>query len=112
MWKCWRNYGKQHIKPKMIGEHIVVLRPQQHEIAPAKGLDYIWVFIPFVYLLPDLGLTLMESSHRHRKNGPDKPVDPIVVPGQALMWHAQLKTKRPTAGGAVMLARLYDVTGL
>ena len=82
------------------------------ELKPLTGLDHIWILIPLIPLFPRTGLTLMESSHRHRKNGPDKPYAPVVYPGHALMFHAELTTKRPTMGGAVMVARLYDVTGL
>ena len=116
MWKCWERYGKTHIKPKIVEQHLVLFRPTQQRnttVLEAPSVEkYIWIMAPLNTLHPQLGFTLMESSHRSLKNGPDKPYSPEVLPGQALMFNTQLRKSNPTIGGAVVWARLYDMRGL
>ena len=78
---------------------------------PSEG-EHIWVLVPLQQIEPEEGFTLMTASHRHLMNGNDDPYRPTILPGQALMFDARLRTKGPTVGGGVVFARAYDMTGL
>ena len=55
----------------------------------------------------------MEGSHRKKDKGAkNTPYNPIIKPGQALMFDARLTSLIPQAGGGVLLGRVYDVTGM
>ena len=112
MWRCWERYGKKHIRPKLIEERLTLLSQFQSDLPPLEVGENIWVMIPLVTISPEHNFTLMESSHRKLKNAPDKPYSPTVLPGQALMFNAGLRTGKPKRIGAVAFIRVYDVTGL
>ena len=113
MWRCWERYGKKHITPKRGEQQLFLFRPLWKNIAPYYDVqEYVWVLVPLVTLNPQQNITLMESSHRSLKNGEDKPYNPTVQPGEAFMFHAGLRSSKPLEGGAVVFARVYDVTGL
>ena len=112
VWRCWERYGKKHITPRKMEQQLYLFRPKWKNISPYTAPEYLWVLVPLTTLSPQQNITLMESSHRKLKNGPDKPYNPEVKPGQALMVHAGLRTEKPKEGGGVVFARVYDVTGL
>lgn len=67
----------------------------------------IYVLVPVTILTENLGLpTLMEGTHRNAP--PDKPYNPVLLPGQALMFDARLETSPSIYGGGVALAILFD----
>ena len=111
MWKCWERYGKKHIEPEIVEQHLYLLRPKANgSDNPAEIDEHIWILIPLIPMLPQQSLTLMQSSHRSLKLGYDKPYTPSVQPGQALMYDARLRTRDPAEGGVVVYARSYDMT--
>lgn len=95
----------------LIDQTLHVFQPLHKDIDPFYLKDYIWVLIPLMVLLPRQCLILMEYSHRSLKNGEDKPYNPVVLPGQALMFHKDLRTSRPTVAGGLVFIRVYDMTG-
>lgn len=111
--KCWERYGKKWLKPKIVEQHLNLFMKTKNIMESQDVEEHIWVLVPLVTISQHQGLlTLMEGSHRNIERESNKPYDPIVHPGQALMFDARLRTLDPIAGGGVVFARAYDVTGM
>ena len=102
------------MKPKILEEDLRLFVNTRTVIETSGDQEYIMVFIPLMKVSPNEGLpALMEGSHREKNKGAEnKPYCPIIWPGQALMFHAQLRCRIPKSGGGVLVARVYDVTGM
>ena len=114
MYKCWERYGKKSLKPKIVEEDLRLFVNTRTVIQTSGDKEYIMVFVPLIKMSPNEGLpALMEGSHREKNKGaPNKPYITTLWPGQALMFHARLKSRIPKPGGGVLVARVYDVTGM
>ena len=114
MYKCWERYGKKALKPKMVEQDLRLFINARNVIETKNDKEHIMVVIPFIKISQLDGLpALMEGSHREKNKGaPNKPYFPTVKPGQALMFDARLTSRIPKPGGGVVLARIYDVTGM
>ena len=115
MYKCWERYGKKFIDPDVVEEDLRVFVNTRTIIETTDDKKHIMVFIPLIRVSNDEGLpTLIEASHRNKKTDGEQNIaySPILQPGQALMFDARLKSRIPKAGGGVLLARIYDLTGM
>ena len=114
MYKCWERYGKKWLKPRIVEHDLRVFVNSQHIVETSDDEEHIMVLIPFMKVSQHEGLpTLMEGSHRKKDKGAkNTPYNPIIKPGQALMFDARLTSLIPQAGGGVLLGRVYDVTGM
>lgn len=111
--KCWERYGKKWLKPEIIARNLTLFMRTQKSDKLLDVEEHIWVLIPLITVSQYEGLPiLMEASHRDGKHKENKPYYPIVQPGQALMFDARLRTHDPNAGGGVVFAMVYDVTGM
>ena len=115
MYKCWERYGKKFLKPKIVEQDLRLFVNTRTIIETSDDEEHIMVFVPLIRVSHHEGLpTLIEASHRNRneENAQNKGYSPTLQPGQALMFNARLKSRIPKAGGGVLLARVYDVTGM
>lgn len=113
MYKCWERYGKKWLNPGIVEQHLNLFVTTQKEIESHGVKEHIWVLVPLIPVSQYQGLpTLMEGTHRKAKTQINKPYDPLVQPGQALMFDARLETRDPIVGGGVVFARAYDVTNM
>ena len=113
MWKCWERYGNKSMKPKIMEEDFRLFLNTQNIIETSSVKRYVIVFIPFITVSQREGLpSLMGGSHRKDKGVEEKPYDPVVQPGQALIFSARLKIRFAPIGGGALLARVYDVTDM
>ena len=92
MYKCWEQYRKNHVTPKIVDQHLHVLVPTRTNNEAPGVSEWIWVLFPLIGLNPGDGLTLMEGSHREENSESkiDKPYRPSVPPGWALMFDNRL----------------------
>ena len=113
MYKCWEQYGNKDLKPNILGEDLRLFVNTRTVIETSGDREHIIVIIPLIKVTQNEGLpALMEGSHRVKDKGAEnKPYFPVVWPGQALMFHARLKSRLPKPGGGVLVARIYDMTG-
>ncbi|CAD6592269.1 MAG: hypothetical protein ASARMPRED_006145 [Alectoria sarmentosa] len=113
MYKCWERYGKRWLNPAIVEQRLNLFMNTQQNIETRGIEEHIWVLVPLVPVSQFKGLpTLMEGTHRRAKTKINKPYDPVVQPGQALMFDARLVTHDPGVGGGVVFARAYDVTNM
>ena len=95
----------------MVEQHLYLFRPKtQGSDNPPEDEQHIWILIPLVPMSPKQCLTLMESSHRSAMGDYNKPHNPTVKRGQALMYDARLRTRDSAEFGVVVFARSYDMT--
>ena len=114
MYKCWERYGKKFAKPKIVKQDLMLFVRSQDRIAFSGAEEHVLVLVPLIMVSQHNGLpTLMEGSHRRSNQGPNgKPYDFVVHPGHALMHDARLTAHIPSTAGGVLVATIYDMTGM
>ena len=113
MYKCWERFGKKHLKPPILMQELIVFQrtPPMDKMQDYK--EYVWVLVPLIPVSEHEGLPiLIEGTQRNLNRVNQEPFWATLQPGQALMFHARLKSIDPEAGGGVVFARAFDVTGM
>lgn len=112
MYRCWERYGKKWLKPKLIGQELLLFPRIERNITTQGTAEHMVIWVPIDEVTINHGLpALMTGSHLNKlKNLPSI----LVVPqGHALMFDSRLATQRtPMGSGGIVLARTYDMTGL
>lgn len=110
MYKCWERYGKRFLKPKSVESHLNLFMKTETPNERPDIEEIIWVLIPLTTMSKQQGLpTLLEGSHSSADSANNKPYEPTLQPGSALMFDARLKARVPNAGGGVVFARACHV---
>ena len=97
------------MNPEIVEQHLDLFPFSEERTIKQYPTERIWIWTPLIPISRHQGLpTFMEGSHRNPENR-DRPYDPVIKPGYALMFDARLRTRIPKAGGGVIFARAYDV---
>ena len=97
------------MKPKRVEQHLDLFSFCEERTINQYFKEHVWIWIPLIPISRNQGLpTFMEGSHRNTEDI-DRPYNPTIKPGYALMFDARLRSTIPKTGGGVIFARAYEV---
>lgn len=112
MERCWERYGKKWLKPKLLAEGLLLFPVVGHPVTMHGTAEYMKIWVPLADLTTAQGLPVfMMGTHLDKSKW--LPTTLCVPQGHALMFDSRLQTRREYVGsGGIVLARIYDMTGL